>query len=132
MALWDGPRQCEAYGWFARELPDLRTAFRWAADHNDLDTAAAIATYSAFLGLFVENFEPVTWAEELIELACADKHPRLAFLYAIAALCYFAGRIEEGVRYIDASQMAMRSCRGEVPYGILAYLGGVSGHRPAR
>jgi predicted ATPase/class 3 adenylate cyclase len=124
MALWDSPRQREAHDWFTTELANLRTAFRWAADHNDLDTAATIATYSAFLGLFVENFEPVTWAEELIELAWADEHPRLAFLYAIAALCYFAGRIEEGVRYIDASQMAMRSGSGKVPYGILAYLGG--------
>jgi predicted ATPase len=124
MALWDGARQREAHDWFTTELANLRIAFRWAADHNDLDTAATIATYSAFLGLFVENFKPVTWAEELIELACADEHPRLAFLYAIAALCYFAGRIEEGVRYIDASQVAMRSGRGEVPYGILADLGG--------
>ena len=29
---------------------NLRTAFRWAADHDDLDTAAAIAVYAAFLG----------------------------------------------------------------------------------
>jgi predicted ATPase len=29
-AVWDGPRQREAYRWFARELPDLCTAFRWA------------------------------------------------------------------------------------------------------
>ena len=26
------------------EMPNLRTAFRWAADHNDLDSAATIAT----------------------------------------------------------------------------------------
>ncbi len=30
--------------WFAIELANLRTAFRWAADHDDLDVAAAIAT----------------------------------------------------------------------------------------
>ena len=50
MALWDSPRQRDAYDWFTAELANLRTAFRWAADHGDLDTAAAIATYAAFLG----------------------------------------------------------------------------------
>ena len=51
MALWDSPRQREAYDWFAVELANLRTAFRWAADQGDLDAAATIATYTAFLGI---------------------------------------------------------------------------------
>src|SRR5260370_31147831 len=33
MALWDSPRQREAYHWFTVELANLRTAFRWATDH---------------------------------------------------------------------------------------------------
>ena len=48
LALWDSPRQREAYDWFAAELANLRTAFRWAADHDDLDVAAPIATYAGF------------------------------------------------------------------------------------
>jgi predicted ATPase len=67
MGLWDSPRQREAYVWFTAELANLRTAFRWATDHHDLDTAAIIATYAAWLGLWVENYEPIAWAEELIE-----------------------------------------------------------------
>ena len=55
LALWDSPRQREAYDWFTVELANLRNAFRWAADHNDLDDAATIATYAsqrvAVLGL---------------------------------------------------------------------------------
>ena len=51
LALWDSPRQREAYDWFTAELANLRTAFRWAADHGDLDVAATIATYAGFLGL---------------------------------------------------------------------------------
>ena len=43
LALWDSPRQREAYDWFTAELSNLRTAFRWAADHGDFDTDAAIA-----------------------------------------------------------------------------------------
>ena len=55
LALWDSPRQREAYDWFAVELANLRTAFRWAADQGDLDIAAAIATYAALLGVLVEQ-----------------------------------------------------------------------------
>ena len=37
MAVWDSPDQREAYGWFTTELANLRTAFRWTADNDDLD-----------------------------------------------------------------------------------------------
>ena len=50
LALWDSPRQREAYEWFRAELANLRTAFRWAADHGDVDVAAPIATYGTILG----------------------------------------------------------------------------------
>jgi predicted ATPase len=36
LALWDSPRQREAYTWFTVELANLRTAFRWAADYGNL------------------------------------------------------------------------------------------------
>ena len=95
LALWDSPRQREAYDWFTAELANLRTAFRWAADHGDLDVAAAIATYAGLLGTAVENYEPIAWAEELIEPARAVDHPRLAPLYVMASLCY-TGRTDRG------------------------------------
>ena len=97
MVLWDSPRQREAYDWLALESANLRTAFRWAADRGDLDVAATIATFAGLLGAGVQTYEPMAWAEELIESARAVDHPRLAFLYAIASLCYMTGRIEEGV-----------------------------------
>jgi hypothetical protein len=62
LALWDSPRQREAYTWFTTELTNLRTAFRWAADQGDLDVAAPIATYAAWVGLLTENYEPIAWA----------------------------------------------------------------------
>jgi hypothetical protein len=109
MALWDSPRQKEAYTWFTAELANLRAAFRWAADHGELDIAATIATYAAFLGFLVENFEPIAWAEELIEPARAVDHPRLATLYVMAGQCWMAGRIEAAVRYSEAGQMLLGS-----------------------
>jgi hypothetical protein len=118
MSLWDSPRQREAYDWFTVELANLRTAFRWAADRGDLDDAATIATYAAFLGLCIDNYETIAWAEEVIEPARAVDHPRLAFLHVIASQCYTSGRVEEAVRYSDAGIPVVESGRGEVPFGI--------------
>jgi predicted ATPase len=121
LALWDSPRQCEAYAWFAIEFANLRTAFRWAADRGDLDAAAAIATFG-LLGGLVENYEPIAWAEELVEPARAVDHPRLATLYVIAAQCWHPGRIEEAVGYADAGQTVIGS-GGEVLIGAEGALG---------
>ena len=125
MALWDSPRQREAYDWFTVELANLRTAFRWAADHGDLDVAAAIATYVGWLGVGVENHEPTAWAEELIEPAHVADHPRLAFLYVIASMCYTTGRIEAAVGYSDAGQIVLGRSRNAPPHGTEAWLGAV-------
>jgi predicted ATPase len=124
LGLWDSPRQRAAYDWFTIELANLRTAFRWAADQGDLDAAAIIATYAAFLGLLVENREPIAWAEELIEPARVAGHPRLAFLYVMATWCSQVGRTDDAVRYADAAQLVIASGRyDEVPFGGEAVLG---------
>ena len=121
LALWDSPRQREAYVWFSSELANLRSAFRWAADHGDLDTAATVATY-AMVGALVDNYEPIAWAEELIEPARGVDHPRLATLYVLAAQCWRPGRIEEAVGYADAGQTVIGS-GGQVPFGQEGVLG---------
>jgi predicted ATPase len=124
LALWDSPRQRAAYDWFAIELANLRTAFRWATEHGDLDVAAPIAAYAAWFGFLTENYETIAWAEELIEPARAIDHPRLAFLYVMASQCYLAGRIDPAVRYSDAGQEVIGSGRAEVPFGLEGFLGG--------
>ena len=123
MALWDSPRQRQAHDWVTLELANLRTAFRWAADHGDLDVAATIATYGGWLGICAENYEPIAWAEELIEPARAVDHPRLAFLYVLASQCYTTGRIEAAVGYSDAGQIVLGRSREALPYGIEGMLG---------
>ncbi len=125
MALWDSPRQREAHDWFTLELANLRTAFRWAADHGDLDVAATIATYAGLLGSAVQTLEPIAWAEELIEPARVADHPRLAFLYVVASWCYMNGRIEAAVRYCEAGQIVLGRSRDALPYGIEGFLGAV-------
>jgi predicted ATPase len=123
LALWDSPRQREAYDWFTIELANLRTAFRWAADQDDLDVAAPIATYAGWLGAGAQTLEPIAWAEELIEPARAVDHPRLATLYVIASRCYATGRIEAAVGYCDAGQIVLDRSRDALPYGIEGVLG---------
>jgi predicted ATPase len=123
LALWDSPRQREAYTWFTAELANLRAAFRWAADQGDLDHAAALTSYAAFLGVWIENYEPVAWAEELIEPARAVDHPRLAFLYVLASQSFHPGRVKAAVRYSDAGQPVIASGSHEVPFGVDGWLG---------
>ena len=117
MALWDGPRQREAYEWLTVELANLRGAFRWAADHDDLDTAVAVANFAAFLGIWLEQYEPVGWAEELIDRARAVDHRRLPQLYVMASMCYATGRVDDSLGYATAGRLAIESGRfDEVPY----------------
>jgi tetratricopeptide (TPR) repeat protein len=105
-------------------LTNLRTAFRWAADQGDLDVAAPIATYAAWVGFQTENYEPIAWAEELIEPARAVDHPGLAFLHVVAEFCYMAGRIEAAVGYSDAAQEVIGIGRAELPFGSEGLVGG--------
>jgi hypothetical protein len=125
MTLWDSPRQRDAYTWFATELANLHTSFRWAAEQGDLDSATAIATCAALLGVMVENYEPIAWVEEPIEPARAVDHPRLAVLYTMASWCYVLGRVEEAVRYSEAGQIVFATSPDVVRFGFETWLGGV-------
>ena len=81
----------------------------------------------------VENYEPIAWAEELIEPARAVDHPRLASLYVMASLCWMAGRIEAAVALQRGRPDGFRAGCDEPPYGFEGLLGGVyQAHRPAR
>jgi predicted ATPase len=125
MALWVSPRQREAHDWFTVELPNLRTAFRFAADNQDLDAAAPIAICATFLGYYLEQYEPTAWAEELVEPARAVDHPRLAQLYKSAAMCYMVGRTDDFLSYMAAGEKALASGRCvAVPIELEATLGG--------
>ena len=78
-----------------------------------------------FLGYWLEQHEPIAWAEELIEPAKAVEHRRLAQLYVMAAQCYFH-RAHRGLprlcrsrpgshRQADVSTMSVTSSRPGSP-----------------
>ena len=74
----------------------------------------------------VENLEPVTWAEELIEPARVLDHPRLVSLCGTASMCFMLGRVDEALAYSNTGQIAMRPSPDEVRFGVLElWLGAV-------
>jgi len=99
--------------------------FRWAADHDDIDSAATIATYAAFLGTLVEQYAPLGWAEELIEPARALQHRRLAALHTMATQVYLIGRIDDAIRHSESTVQCLTSNGhfDDVPFGHGTYHG---------
>ena len=108
--IWDGPRQRVAIDWVDVEFANLRAGFRWAADHGDLDTAAAIAAHTAMLGYALQRFEPVGWAEEILDAATAADVPQLPRLYT-AASALLADRAPDDCRRLrpDGGRLGGRS-----------------------
>ena len=115
------PRQRETSTWFTAELANLRTAFRWAADNDHLTEAAAIAIYGTVLGNVGGQYEPIGWAEELIEPARAVDHPRLVELYEMASHCWLVGKFEAAVGYGEAGQTVLGNGREYMARSDLAY-----------
>ena len=97
--IWDGPGYDTATEWVDIEFANLRAGFRWAADHADLPTAAAIAAHTAMLAYALQRFEPVGWAHEVLDAATAADLPQLPRLYTAAAVCWFTGRLDAGLDY---------------------------------
>ncbi|HTY26609.1 MAG TPA: adenylate/guanylate cyclase domain-containing protein [Mycobacterium sp.] len=124
LALWDSPRQAEAYTWLAVELANFRAAFRWTVLRGDVDRAARIAVFTNLVGFWQGLYEPSAWAEELLESAKAMDHPRLAQLYVMASQCYALGRVDDSIAYGEAARKALDSGRFDpVPFEFEACLG---------
>ncbi len=100
-AIWDGPRQREALDWTDAEVANLRAAFRWSVDRGDLARATAIAAHAAIMIWPVQRFEPVGWAEEIIDAAERAGVRQLPRLLVAASLCLYLGRPDQGVEYAE-------------------------------
>ena len=124
MALWDSPRQREAYDWFTIELANLRTAFRWAADQGDLDVAATIATYAGLLGYLVENLRADSLGRRA-DRTRPRRRPSPARDPVRDRVAVLAR--PDGSRRLSATATPARSVigsgRDEVPFGIEGALG---------
>ena len=114
--VWDGPEQRDALDWFDVELANLRLAFRWATDTDDLATATTLAAHAAMLGWPLQRYEPVGWAEEILETATVAEVPQLPRLYTAAGLCMFTGHAEAALGYVTTARAMAAEERYE-PFG---------------
>jgi predicted ATPase len=101
--LWEGPAYGTAADWVDAELDNLRTGFRWAADHAQLTTATAIAAHAAAPAWLLQLFEPIGWAEEILPAVAVADLPQLPRLYIAASFCCWIGRADAAVAYADAA-----------------------------
>ena len=109
--IWDGPRQRESLDWVAAELANLRASFRWATDQGDLRVATVIAAHAAIMSWPLQRFEPVGWAEEILEAVVEADLPQLPRLYIAASLCLYGGRPDVGVAYARSGRDGWSSMR---------------------
>ena len=92
-----------ALDWVDVEFANLRAGFRWATDQRDLACAALIAAHTTMLAFALQRFDPVGWAEEILDAATAIDLALLPRLYTASSLCTFTGRLEAGVGYAQTA-----------------------------
>lgn len=97
------PEQGLAVDWLQRDFDNLRLAFRWALDAEDVDVAGPIATFAALAGWWsFQRLEGVSWAEEVVPLARSLRWRELPLLLAGASSCgYFGNRLQDAIRYAE-------------------------------
>jgi DNA-binding CsgD family transcriptional regulator len=109
--VWNGAGWRDAVDWVEVELPNLRAAFRWSAGRGDVEIAADIAAHAAMLGVSVQLFEPVGWAEEIAEAAAQADIRRLPRVYTAAGYACFIGRPEQAVVATQKAQQLETDAR---------------------
>jgi len=99
-AAWRSRDQRAAYEWLDRELGNLRAAFRWACDHDDVDAAVRIASNIGDMGRFRMRDEAAAWAAQIVDRARAVRHRRLGVLLTWAAsTAWSIGELDAANRY---------------------------------
>lgn len=96
-------RQRRALEWLDTELSNLRTAFRWATDIGDLDTATTIAAHATMIGLAMQRFEPVGWVEEIVDVAIEAELPQLPRLLVAGGAMSMTGKPERALELLAAA-----------------------------
>jgi tetratricopeptide (TPR) repeat protein len=124
--IWRSPRELEAYEWLDLEINNLRVAFRWAMDNQEVDVAARIASDVGDVGRFRLREEAAFWAEEIVDQAREVQHPRLAVLLTWCASSAWAfSRFDDAQRFGDEA-LALRDDPDYDPfiwaYGDLAFV----------
>jgi predicted ATPase len=104
---WLSPRQLAAYQWLDREIDNLRSAFRWASDHADIDAAARIASNVGDMARFRLRDEAANWAAEIVDAARRVRHRRLAVLLTWAASSAWSFKRLEPAKLLGAEAISL-------------------------
>jgi DNA-binding CsgD family transcriptional regulator len=102
---WNGPAWRDCVDWLEAELANLRAAFRWSRSRGDIATATDVAAHAALIGASAQLFEPVGWAQELLDAATAADVARLPRLHTAAAWGCFTG---DATAAVASAQAAVR------------------------
>jgi predicted ATPase/class 3 adenylate cyclase len=111
--VWCSPSQRDAIDWVDNEFAELRASFRWAAENDDIEVAARIASHTAMLSFVLQRFEPVTWVEEILEAATDADLTQLPRMYTAASICTLTGGQETAIRYAQTAVRLERDQRYE-------------------
>lgn len=123
---WNGPGWRPTVDWVRAELANLRAAFRWSFE-RDVETAADIAAHAALIGSSANLFEPVSWAESLLDSASVADIVRLPRLYAAAGYACFVGRSAAAVQHTDiAMQLETLPTYDGCTPGLSAFIGALA------
>jgi predicted ATPase len=107
--IWLSPRQLTAYQWLDCELDNLRSAFRWASDHGNVDIAARIASNVGDMARFRLRDEAANWAAEIVDAARRIRHRRLTILLTWAASSAWSFRRLEEAKLLGAEAISLVS-----------------------
>lgn len=132
--FWRSPLERKAYEWLDLEINNLRVAFRWALDNNDVDIAARIASDVGDMARFRLREEAANWAEEIVDKARAANHKRLAVLLTWCASSAWAfSRFDDAKRFGEEA-LSLRDNPDYDPFiwafGDLAFVSIFSGDIP--
>ncbi|MDB4224085.1 adenylate/guanylate cyclase domain-containing protein [Granulosicoccus sp.] len=129
--LWRSSNQIQAHNWLDLEINNLRVAFRWANVNKEIDPAARIASSVGDMARFRLREEAANWAEDVVDSARSESHPRLAILLTWCASSAWAiGRFEDAQRFGDEALLLLEDEAFEPfvwAYGDLAFVAIFSG-----
>ena len=124
--LWRSPDQIQAHQWLDLEINNLRDAFHWANENREVDPAARIASSVGDLARFRLREEAANWAEEIVEKARTERHPRLTILLTwCASTAWAMGRFDDAQRFGDEAVALLDDSAFEPfvwAYGDLAFV----------
>jgi tetratricopeptide (TPR) repeat protein len=97
--VWRSPKEPEAYAWLEIAIDNLRAAFSWACEHDEVDIAATIASNVGDMARVRLRGEAAGWAGEILSRARQVEHRRLVVLLTWAtSTAWSLGRLEEATR----------------------------------